>query len=332
MKAILTLAATAVLGMSTTAMAVDFAPAVVYDTAGKFDKSFNEAVFRGGAEKFAADKGIRVREFEPQNEEQREQGLRRLASRGQSPIVAVGFQMTSALKKVAVEFPETQFVLIDDVLDLPNVESITFAEHEGSFLVGALAALKSETDKVGFVGGVDVGLIHKFGCGYIQGFKYLKPEGTVYNEMIAADFSGFNDPAGGSELAKSQISKGADVIFAAAGGSGMGVYQAAKDAGIYAIGVDSNQNYLLPGTMLTSMLKKVGNATYQSWEQAEAGTWTAGHKVLGLADGGIDYALDEYNESLLTPEMKSQIETIKADIVSGKIKVHDYTSNDSCDY
>jgi basic membrane protein A len=332
MKAMLTLAATAVIGFSASAMAADFAPAVVYDTAGKFDKSFNEAVFRNGAEKFAADKGVRVREFEPQNEEQREQGLRRLASRGQSPIVAVGFNFSSSVAKVAAEFPDIQFAIIDSVVDLPNVQSIIFAEHEGSFLVGALAAMASETDKVGFVGGMDIPLISKFACGYAQGVKYQNPNAEVFENMTGSTPAAFNDPARGSELAKSQISKGADVLFAAAGGTGIGVYQAAKDEGVYAIGVDSNQNFLQPGTMLTSMVKRVGVAAYKTWEDAQAGTWSGGIRVLDLAAGGVDYALDQYNESMLTAEMKSTVDSIKADIISGKIKVHDYMSNNSCDY
>lgn len=332
MKALLTLAASAVIGLSASAIAADFAPAVIYDTAGKFDKSFNEDVFRNGAEKFVNDKGIAVREFEPQNEEQREQGLRRLASRGQSPIVAVGFSFGSSVEKVAAEFPDSQFVIIDSVVDLPNVQSIVFAEHEGSFLVGALAALKSESGTVGFIGGVNIPLIQKFSCGFEQGFKHINKSGTVYSEMISTDFSGFNDPAGGSELAKSQISKGADVLFAAAGGSGSGVYQAAKDAGKYAIGVDSNQNYLMPGTMLTSMVKKVGLASYESWEAAQAGTWRGGVKVLDLAAGGVDYAMDEFNASLVSADMKAKVDAIKADIISGKIKVHDYMTTDSCSY
>lgn len=332
MKALLTLAASAVIGFSATAMAADFAPAVIYDTAGKFDKSFNEDVFRNGAEQFAKDKGIQVREFEPQNEEQREQGLRRLADRGQSPIVAVGFSFGSSVAKVAVDYPDSQFVIIDSVVDLPNVQSIVFAEHEGSFLVGALAAMKSTSGKAGFIGGVNIPLIQKFSCGFEQGFKFINKTGTVYSEMISTDFSGFNDPAGGSELAKSQISKGADVLFAAAGGSGSGVYQAAKDAGKYAIGVDSNQNYLMPGTMLTSMVKKVGLASYQSWESAQAGKWQGGIKVLDLAAGGVDYAMDEYNADLVTAEMKTKVDAIKADIISGKIKVHDYMTTDSCSY
>lgn len=330
MKAILLLPVA--LLTSALALAADFAPAVIYDITGKFDKSFNEAVYRNGVEQFAADKGVKVREFEPQNEEQREQGLRRLAERGQSPIVAVGFQFESAVTKVATEFPDIQFALIDAVVDLPNVQSLLFAEHEASFLVGALAAMKSDTGSVGFIGGVDIGLIQRFGCGYEQGAKYVDGNTTVFSEMISTDFSGFNDPAGGSELAKSQISRGADVLFAAAGGSGAGVYQAAKDSGVYAIGVDSNQNYMQPGTMLTSMLKKVGLASYVSWEEAQAGTWEGGIKVFDVASGGVDYALDEYNESLITAEMKATVDAIKADIIAGKISVHNYTTSDSCDY
>ncbi len=325
MKAILTLAAATVIGMSGAVVAADFKPAVVYDTAGKFDKSFNEAVYRNGAEKFAMEKGVKVTEFEPQNDEAREQGLRRLASKGNSPIVAVGFSMASSVTKVAAEFPDTQFVILDSVIDLPNVQSIVFAEHEGSFLVGALAAMKSETGKVGFVGGMDIPLISKFGCGYEQGVKYVNPNAEVFQNMTGSTGAAFNDPARGSELAKSQISKGADVIFAAAGGTGIGVYQAAKDEGVYAIGVDSNQDHLQPGTMLTSMLKRVGDASYNTWEEAQAGEWTPGLKVLDLAAGGVDFSIDQYNESLITDEMKAKMAQIKADIISGKVKVHDYT-------
>ncbi|MBU2864392.1 BMP family ABC transporter substrate-binding protein [Reinekea marina] len=332
MKALLTLAASTVIGMSASAIAADFNPAVVYDTAGKFDKSFNEAVFRNGAEKFSMDKGVAVREFEPQNEEQREQGLRRLASRGNSPIVAVGFNMASSVTKVAAEFPDSQFVIIDMVVDLPNVQSIVFSEHEGSFLVGALAALKSESNTVGFVGGMDIPLIRKFACGYEQGAKHISGDITVLQNMAGSTPTAFNDPARGSELAKSQISKGADTVFAAAGGTGIGVYQAAKDEGVFAIGVDSNQNHIQPGTMLTSMVKRVGVAAYGAWEDAQNGEWTPGIQVLGLAEGGVDYAVDQHNEALISADEKAKVDAIKADIIAGKIKVHDYMSDNTCNY
>jgi basic membrane protein A len=307
-------------------------PAVIYDTAGKFDKSFNEAVFQNGVKVFEADKGVKVREFEPQNEAQREQGLRRLASRGFSPIVAVGFNMASAVEKVATEFPLIKFTIIDMVVDKPNVQSVVFKEHEGSFLVGALAAKASQTATVGFIGGMDIPLIRKFECGYEQGAKYANPEATVLQNMTGSTPAAFADPAKGSELAKSQFSKGADVVYAAAGGTGLGVYQAAKDAGKMAIGVDSNQNHLQPGTMLTSMVKRVGVAAYATWEDGLNNAWKPGIKALGLKEGGVTWALDENNAKLVTAEMKDYVEGLKADIIEGKILVHDYMSDNTCTY
>jgi basic membrane protein A len=307
-------------------------PAVVYDTAGKYDKSFNEAVFHNGVEVFEKNKGVQVREFEPKNEAQREQGLRKLAGRGFGPIVAVGFNMASAVQKVAAEFPQTQFTIIDMVVDLPNVQSVVFKEQEGSFLVGALAAKTSSTATVGFVGGMDIPLIRKFACGYEQGAKFADPKATVLQNMTGSTPAAFGDPAKGSELAKSQFSQGADVIFAAAGGTGLGVYQAAKDAGKLAIGVDSNQNHLQPGTMLTSMVKRVGIAAYGSWESAMDGKWTPGIKVLGLKENGVDWALDANNASLVSADNKAYIDGLKAKIISGEIPVHDYMSDNTCNY
>lgn len=312
--------------------AVASQPAVVYDTAGKFDKSFNEGVFRGGVEPFNADFDVTVREFEPQNEEQRTQGLRRLAQQGASPIVAVGFNFSSSVEQVAQQFPDTQFAIIDAVVDLPNVQSIIFAEHEGSFLVGALAAMATESNVVSFVGGMDIPLIRKFACGYEQGVNYVNSDIRYIQNMTGSTPSAFNDPARGSELANSQITQGSDVIFAAAGGTGTGVYQAAADAGVYAIGVDSNQNYLQPGTMLTSMVKGVGVAAYQTWEDGMNGEWEGGIRVLGLASDGVGWALDEFNEDLITDEMHSRMAEISDAIADGQITVHDYSTTNSCDY
>ena len=183
---VLKLATVAALTLAALSAQAASEPAVIYDTAGKFDKSFNEAVFRNGVEVYNKDKGVKVKEFEPQNEAQREQGLRRLASRGNGPIVAVGFNMGSAVEKVATEFPKTQFTIIDMVVDKPNVQSLIFKEHEGSFLVGALAAIASKTGKVGFVGGMDIPLIRKFQCGYEQGAKYINPKIDVYQNMTGS--------------------------------------------------------------------------------------------------------------------------------------------------
>lgn len=331
MKGVFLASATALAIAATSAHAADIKPAVVYDQAGKFDKSFNEGVYNG-ITKFTEDTGIEIRESEPKNEAQVEQNLRRLAKRGYSPIVAVGFTMMSAVTKVAKDFPEAQFTIIDAVIDLPNVQSIVFKEHEGSFLVGALAAMASKTDTVGFIGGMDIPLIRKFGCGYEQGVKFITPNATVIQNMTGSTGAAFNDPTKGSELAKSQFSKGADVVFAAAGGTGIGVYQSAKDDGKLAIGVDSNQNHIQPGTMLTSMVKRVDSAAYKVFEEANSGEWQPGLEVLGLADGGVDWAQDEYNKDLVTAEMKAKMDDVKAKIISGEISVHDYMSDSTCNY
>ncbi|MGZ5179919.1 MAG: BMP family lipoprotein [Ramlibacter sp.] len=301
-------------------------PAVVYDMGGKFDKSFNEAGYRG-MEKWKKDTGKSFLEFEVGNETQREQALRRMAERGARPIIAIGFSQAGAVEKVAKEFPKLQFTIIDMVVKQPNVQSIVFREHEGSFLVGMLAAMASKTGKVGFVGGMDIPLIRKFQCGYEQGVKHANPKAEVVANMTGTTPSAWSDPARGGELARAQFGKGADVVFAAAGGTGVGVYQAAKDAGKLAIGVDSNQNHLQPGTMLTSMTKRVDVAVYEA-----ANHFAPGVTVLGLKEGGVDYAMDEYNARLVTADMHRKVEAAKADIVAGRIKVADYMADNACKY
>jgi basic membrane protein A len=304
-------------------------PAVIYSTGGKFDKSFNEGVAAGAA-KFKTETKIDVAEFEPSNETQFEQAQRRFAQRGQDPIVAVGFSQAVALKKVAAEFLNTHFTIIDMVVESRNVQSIVFKEHEGSFLVGVLAAMASKSGKVGFVGGMDIPLIRRFQCGYEQGIKYAKPGAELIANMTGTTPAAWNDPGRGAELAKGQFDRGVDVVYAAAGGTGIGVLQAAKDRGKYAIGVDSNQNHLHPGTMLTSMLKRVDLAAYNSFKAAQGASWRSGIQVLGLKEGGVDWALDQHNEKLITPEMKAKVDQAKADIIAGKITVHDYMSNNAC--
>jgi len=323
------LAALAATAFALPAAAEDFKPAVIFDTGGKFDKSFNEAAYNG-AEKFKKETGIKYSEFEITNESQREQSLRKLAQRGATVIVATGYAEAPAVKTVATEFPKVKFTLIDDVVDLPNVQSVVFKENEGSFLVGVLAAMASKTGKVGFVGGQDIPLIRKFACGYVQGVKYINPQAEVFQNMTGTTGDAWNDPTKGGELAKSQFDRGADVVYAAAGGTGMGVYQAAKDAGKLAIGVDSNQNYIHPGTMLTSMMKRVDLATYNAFKTAKDGTWKSGLQVLGLKEEGVDWALDDNNKPLITADMKAKVDDAKKDIISGAIKVHDYTTDNAC--
>jgi basic membrane protein A len=299
-------------------------PAVIFDMGGKFDKSFNEAAYVG-AEAWKKETGKAYLEFEINNPTQREQAMQRMAERGASPIVGVGFSQVSPMEKVAKQFPKLAFTIIDGVVNLPNVESVVFREHEGSFLVGMMAAMASKTGKVGFVGGMDVPLIRKFQCGFEQGAKHANAKVEVHANMTGTTPSAWNDPARGAELAKAQFSKGADVVFAAAGGTGVGVYQAAKDAGKLAVGVDSNQNHLQPGTMLTSMVKRVDVAVASSFKQHKPGLTS-----LGLKEGGVDYAVDQHNAKLVTPDMKAKVDAAKADIISGKIKVIDYMANNKC--
>ncbi len=318
------------LSLLASSLALSFAaraePAIVFDMGGKFDKSFNEAAYNG-MERWKKESGKAYLEFEIANESQREQAIRRMAERGASPIIGVGFGQASSIEKVAKEFPKLKFAIVDMVVNQPNVQSVVFKEHEGSFLVGSMAAMASKTGKVSFVGGMDIPLIRKFQCGYEQGAKYINPKAEVFSNMTGTTGAAWNDPARGGELAKAQFAKGSDVVFAAAGGTGTGVYQAAKDAGKLAIGVDSNQNHLQSGTMLTSMIKRVDVAVYNIIK-----SHTPGLSALGLKEDGVDYALDTHNAKLVSADMKKKVDAIKADIVSGKIKVADYMADNACKY
>ncbi|WP_439622647.1 BMP family lipoprotein [Shinella sp.] len=310
------------------ASAADFNPAVVYGTSGKFDKSFNEMAYTG-AEKFKADTGSSYRDFEAQADSQAEQGIRNFASRGFSPVIVTNFAYKDQLAKVAKEFPDVDFVMLDDVIDLPNVRSVTFKEEQGSYVVGLVAALTSESKTVGFIGGMDIPIIRKFGCGYAQGASAGGATNIIRN-MTGTTGSAFNDPVKGGEIAASQMGQGADVIFAAAGGTGIGVLQKVADAGKLSVGVDSNQNYMHPGSVLTSMVKRVDVAVYNALMDAKDGKFTGGVQSLGLAENGVDWSLDEYNRKLITPEVEAAAKKAKDDIAAGTLKVHDYMSDDKC--
>ena len=303
--------------------AQEFAPALLFDMGGKFDKSFNEAAYNG-AEKFKRDTGIAYRDFEVSSEAQREQAVRNMARRGSTIVVCVGFSMATPLEKVAKEFPNVKFTLIDSVVDLPNVQSVVYREHEGSFLVGMLAAMASKTGKVGFVGGMDIPLIRKFALGYVEGAKYVNPQAEVIQNMTGTTPAAWADPTKGAELARSQFARGADVVYAAAGSTGLGVLQAAKDGAKFAIGVDSNQNYLHPGTMLTSMIKRVDLAVENAFKTARDGTWKAGVTSLGVKEDGVGYALDQFNQALITEDMKKKVDAARQAIIAGSLKVTDY--------
>lgn len=308
-----------------------FEPAVVFDMGGKFDKSFNEGVYNG-VEKFKAETGVTYRSFEVTNEAQREQFLKRLAERGADVIVAVGFSMAPVVEKVAKQYPKVRFTVIDGAVDLPNVQSVTFAEQEGSYLVGMLAAMASKTGTVSFVGGMDIPLIRRFSCGYEQGVKAVKPDAKVLVNMAGTTPAAWSDPTRGGELAKSQFDRGSDVVFAAAGTTGLGTLQAAKDAGKLAIGVDSNQNHLYPGTMLTSMVKRVDVAAYEAFKTAKDGTWKPGMRTLGLKDDGVGWAYDQHNKPLITDAMLKAVEGAAAEIKAGKRTVANYNDQTGCKY
>ena len=307
-------------------------PAVVFDMGGKFDKSFNEGVWNG-VKKFTEETGIEVMEFEVTNETQREQAMRRMVDKGATIVLGVGFAQADAISKVSADNPDVQFSIIDvGWLDAPNLRQYVFKEHEGSFLVGVAAAKASQTGKVGFVGGQDIGLISRFACGYVGGVKSILPNAEVYENMTGSTPAAWNDPARGAELTRSQIDRGADVVYHAAGGTGVGVIQAAADAGKLAIGVDSNQNGLAPGSVLTSMLKRVDVAAYETFMDAKNNAFTSGVQVLGIAEGGVDWALDDNNKSLITADIKSAIEKAKDGILSGDIVVHDFLADQNCPY
>ncbi|WP_412565505.1 BMP family lipoprotein [Thalassobius sp. MITS945101] len=319
------LGAAATVALSAGAVAAE--PAVIFDLGGKFDKSFNEAGFNG-AERWANETGGKYLEIELQSEAQREQALRRFAEAGANPIVTMGFAMTTPIETVAPDYPDTKFVNIDGWANQPNVQTISFAEHEGSYLAGVMAGKASKSGTVGFIGGMDIPLIRKFACGYAQGVKSVNPDATVVSNMTGTTPAAWNDPVKGSELTKAQISQGADVVFAAAGGTGIGVLQTAADEGILSIGVDSNQNHLHPGKVLTSMMKRVDVAVYNALK--DGADLKTGFIGLDLASEGVGVALDDNNAALVSADMTAAVDAASAGIISGEIKVENYAENESC--
>jgi len=313
--------------LALTAGAATAEPAILFDLGGKFDKSFNESAYNG-AERWAQETGGTYAEVEIQSDAQREQAIRRFAESGANPIVMAGFSWATPLSEVAADYPDTKFAIIDMVVDAPNVRSVVFNEHEGSYLVGMMAAMASETGTVSFVGGMDIPLIRRFACGYAQGVKAVNPDATVIANMTGTTPAAWNDPVKGSELTQAQISQGSDVVFAAAGGTGVGVLQTAADEDILSIGVDANQNYLHPGEVLTSMMKRVDNAVYEAMSQGT--DLETGFNVMGVANEGVGYALDEFNAPLVSDDMKMTVDAAAASISSGELMVHDYMSDETC--
>jgi basic membrane protein A len=301
-----------------------FMPAIAFDEGGRDDRSFN-AMAVAGADRFKAETGIDYLSGQASTPEARAAALRELAKRGASVIVAVGYSYADAVAQVAREFPDHAFTLIDAAVDGANIESVTIREQEGSFLVGVLAGMATKTGKIGFIGGIDVPLIHKFAAGYKLGALRSRPNTQLIEDVVGTDSSAWHNPERAAELADSQLKRGADVIYAAAGASGLGVYRAAQAAGKLAIGVDTNQNGLFPGTMLTSMVKHIDVVVYRAFKSAQADTWSAGQISLGLANGAVGWALDENNRALVTPAMEKRVNAVAQDIIAGRIQVSDYT-------
>ncbi|HVF90542.1 MAG TPA: BMP family ABC transporter substrate-binding protein [Blastocatellia bacterium] len=295
---------------------------IVFDIGGKDDKSFNAAAWEG-VKRAARDFPITLRDVEPGDPTSIEPSMRAFAERGYDLIIGVGFAQEPIMKQVAADYPNLKFAIIDGVIDLPNVASLIFEEHEGSFLVGMIAARTTRTDKIGFVGGMDIPLIHKFATGYEEGAKHANPKVQIFKNYVGTTDSAWNDPSKGKELAKAQIERGADVVFQAAGNSGLGVFDAAEETGKLAIGVDSNQNWVKPGHILTSMIKRVDVAVYNAVRESLEGRFAGGIHLFGLENEGVGYALDDYNRALIPQSVLDETERAKQEIIAGKIKVTD---------
>jgi basic membrane protein A and related proteins len=295
---------------------------LVLDKGGRDDKSFNSAAYRGTTEA-VKDFGIELKDVESPDDSAFEPALRRFAERGYRLVIAVGFIQAEAVKKVSAEFPNTHFAIVDGVVEQPNVASLMFAEHEGSFLVGYLAGLLSKTNKVGFIGGMDIALIRRFELGFEAGVKAANSKAELAKNYVGVTSSAWANPARGKELALSQYGRGVDVIFHAAGATGMGVFDAAEEKSAFAIGVDSNQNAIKPGRIATSMLKRVDTAVYNIIKDEVEGRFSGGTRYFGLKDKGVDYSIDEHNEKIIEP-FRAKLEEMREKIIKGEIKVPDF--------
>jgi basic membrane protein A len=314
---------------------------IVFDIGGKDDRSFNAAAFAGvkcaetgkwpdGTSCGKPALNIVLRDIEPGNPTSIEPAMRAFAERGYDLIIGVGFAQGPIMEQVAKEYPNIHFAIVDGVIDLPNVASLVFKEHEGSYLVGMLAAKTTKTGTLGFVGGMDIPLIHRFETGYEEGARAVNPNIRIIQNYVGVTDAAWNNPGKGKELALAQIGKGADVIFTAAGNSGLGAFDAVEQAGKqngrathFVIGVDSNQNMVKPGFVLTSMVKRVDNAVYAIVQDVVNGKFQSGFHVYGLDKDGVAYAMDENNKDLITPEMTQQVEEARKKIMAGQIKVTD---------
>lgn len=295
---------------------------LVFDKGGKDDKSFNTAAFVG-ATRAVTELGVSLKDVESPDDNAFEPSLRALAEKGMDLVIGVGFSQKDAIQRVASQFPKVKFALVDAVVTAPNVVSLMFAEHEGSYLVGYLAGLVTKTNVVGFVGGMDIPLIHRFELAFNEGIMAANPKAKLLVNYAGITSEAWANPSRGKELALGQIARGADIIFHAAGSTGLGVFDAVEEKQKLAIGVDSNQNGVKPGKILTSLLKRVDVAVFDVIQRVQQNQFKAGVKSYSLADKGIDYAVDSHNQSLVAP-FKERVEGVRTKIIKGEIKVSDY--------
>ena len=295
---------------------------IVFDTGGKDDRSFNAAAWEG-VRRASKDFPIVLRDVEPGDPTSVEPAIRAFAEEGYDLIIGVGFEQMPVVERVAKDYPHLNFAVIDGLIKLPNVASLVFKEHQGSYLVGMLAAKKSRTGVIGFLGGMDIPLIHRFETGYREGAQSVNPNIRVVSNYVGVTADAWNNPGKGKELAVSQIERGADVIFTAAGNSGLGAFDAAEQRDKFVIGVDSNQNWMKPGHVLTSMVKRVDNAVYQMVKEKVEGKFRPGVHVFGLENDGVGYAMDQYNEPLIDKAWLQEVEAARQKIISGQIQVTD---------
>lgn len=302
---------------------------IVFDIGGKDDRSFNAAAWQG-VQRAEKDFPIVLRDIEPGNPTSIEPAMRAFAERGYNLVIGVGFAQAPIMERVAKDYPNVNFAIIDGVIDAPNVASLVFREHEGSYLVGMIAAKTSKTGTLGFIGGMDIPLIHRFETGYEEGARAVNPNIQVIQNYVGVTDGAWNNPGKGKELALAQLGKGADVIFTAAGNSGLGAFDAVEQFGKqngraqrFVIGVDSNQNGVKPGFVLTSMVKRVDNAVYQIIKDMISGQFKGGFHVYGLKEDGVGYAMDQFNQDLISPDIIKDVEAAKQKIIVGDIKVTD---------
>lgn len=311
---------------------------IVFDIGGKNDRSFNAAAWEG-VQRAERDMPVCLYDIEPGSPTSIEPAMRAFAEKNFDLIIGVGFAQGPIMQKVAMDYPDIKFAIIDGVIfeadgktPKRNVASLVFREHEGSYLVGMIAASKSRSGTIGFLGGMDIGLIHRFAKGYEEGARSVRPDINVIVNYVGVTDGAWNNPGKGKEIALAQIERGADVIFTAAGNSGLGAFDAVEqygrdpktgEANKFVIGVDSNQNGVKPGYVLTSMVKRVDNAVYDVVKEVLDGKFQGGFHVFGLDKDGVAYAMDDFNKPLIPADVIQRVEAAKADIIAGKIKVTD---------